>query len=138
MKENPHSEEGTKCSKLYPAYRPGLTLKEGTWAPAHPPPSFLSENSRAVGRSFPIVGPHVLPLSAPTCLPIGTNRPYYRNNCSVVGDNYLSRKNNYRNAWCRFYFFESIKTVKFVIQCGFKFFELIKTVMEKFSRGTFF
>ena len=35
MKESPHSEEGTKCSKLHPACRPGLTLKEGTWASEH-------------------------------------------------------------------------------------------------------
>ena len=35
MKESPHSEDGTKCSKLHPACRPGLTLKEGTWASEH-------------------------------------------------------------------------------------------------------
>ena len=35
MREGPHSEEGTKCSKLYPACRPGFTLKEGTLASEH-------------------------------------------------------------------------------------------------------
>ena len=28
MRDSPHSEEDTKCSKLYPAYKQGLTLKE--------------------------------------------------------------------------------------------------------------
>ena len=42
----------------------------------------------------------------------------------VIGGEYHLHKKNYRNAWCRFYFFELIKTVMTVIQCGFEFFEL--------------
>ena len=45
---------------------------------------------------------------------------------------------DYRNAWCRFYFFELIKTVMTVIQCLFIFFELIKTVMGIHSLAGYF
>ena len=38
-------------------------------------------------------------------------------------DSYHLGKNNYRNAMCSF-FFELIKTVKFVIQCDFKNFRI--------------
>ena len=35
MRETPHSEEDTKCSKLNPNLRASLTVKEGTWASEH-------------------------------------------------------------------------------------------------------
>ena len=40
----------------------------------------------------------------------------------VVGDEYHSRQNDHRNAWCRCNcFFELIKSVIFVIRCGSNF-----------------